>query len=236
MFIVTPSTVWNPAALETRSLPKRIFGRVSLIPRRGATAGLWARLIFESQVLRFFAALAPFVVAMLIWPELALPIAQAPLFMLMVVGFVELKVLRISKEKRPAILPEDEAARILDLFRFRALATLRKIAAAQGLSTGEITLVVEQSELANVAPLTLVSLQREDPEPEVLDPGTEERRIIAETLFAEGLTERALHRANLRADEFLRMVSFDARGVSAHARLAAALRKPRAPAAEAGAA
>lgn len=225
MFIVTPSTVRNPAALETRSLPKRFFGRVCVIPRRGASIGLWLRLIFESQVLRFFGALAPFVLAMLIWPKLALPIAQAPLFMLLAIGFVELRVLRVAKDKREALLGQAEVERILDLFRFRAQALLRRLAARRGLVEGDLWLVVEQSELAKVAPLTLVSVQSETPEPHVLDLNPEERAEIAEGLFDDDLTEHMLHLVNLRENEFLRSTVFDARGVSAHARLAAALQK-----------
>ena len=79
MFIVSPSTLWNSRALETRGVPKRIIGRISLFPRQGATGRLVLRLLFEVQVLRFFAALMPFVVAMFVWPHLALPISQAPI-------------------------------------------------------------------------------------------------------------------------------------------------------------
>ena len=32
MFMVTPQTVFNPSALQTRAVPRRIFARVSLWP------------------------------------------------------------------------------------------------------------------------------------------------------------------------------------------------------------
>ncbi len=221
MFIVSPSTVWNPAALETRGIPKRMLGRIAILPRRGAGAANWARILFEGQVLRFSAALAPFIVAMLVWPRLALPIAQAPVVMVFVVGFFEMKVLRVAGERREALTTEAEAARTLDLLRFRATAVLTRIAARHPDRAGLLHLVVEQSELARVTPLTLVSVQTDTPGPALLDLDPADRAIIEEGLFVEGLTERALHLANMRGNAFVRDVAFDTRGVSAHARLSA---------------
>ncbi|MEL6793991.1 MAG: hypothetical protein AAFP78_11080, partial [Pseudomonadota bacterium] len=57
-----------------------------------------------------------------------------------------------------------------------------------------------------------------------LDEG--ERALIRETLFDDDFTERQLHLANTREGKFMRSVAFDARGVTAHARLAAILDKP----------
>jgi hypothetical protein len=138
-----------------------------------------------------------------------------------VIAVIELKVLRLSKGARERLMSADEAARRLDTFAFRAKAALRRIAARRDLSEGEIMLVLEQSELARVSPLTLVSVQSGTPEPHVLALDAEERRILQETLFDADLTERMLHAANLREDKVIREVRIETRGVSAHARLAA---------------
>jgi hypothetical protein len=118
---------------------------------------------------------------------------------------------------------EDEAARRIDAFTFRARAALRRIAARKGIAEGEIMLVAEQSELARVPPLTLVSVQSAVPEPHVMDLDPEDRAILQEGLFDEELTERMLHEANMREGQPIREVRIEARSVSAHARLAAAL-------------
>lgn len=220
MLIVAPNTVLNPAALETRRVPKKLFRRVAILPRRAGPAA-WARILFDAQLLRYLGALAPFVAAMLIWPRLAFPIAQAPILMVLLVGVVEMKVLRLSASARKDVIDEDDAARALDTLRFRATRILSRIAARRGLSEGKLHLVVEQSELARVVPLTLVSVQRAGPGAEVLALDTSEQEMLRAELFAEGLDERTLHRANLREDVFLRDVGFAAEGVSAHARLAA---------------
>lgn len=220
MFIVSPATVWNPAALETRQLPRRIVGRVVVLPRRGLPPGLLWRLIFETQVLRFLAVLAPFVVAMFIWPQSAIAIAQAPLFMIVAIMFVETNVLRIPKERRAALIARDEADRGLDLLQVRARALLTRIAARRQLAQGTLHLVVEQSDMAYITPLTYVSVQSEDG-PEVLSLDPEEEALIRQGLFGDGLSERLLLRINLSENEFLRDIALDLRSVSAHARLAA---------------
>ena len=221
MFVVSPTTIWNAAALETRSAPKTLIGRMTVLPRAGGSARLWLRILFESQILRFSVALSPFVVAIFVWPDLALPIAQAPVAMLIVVGIVEMRVLRVRNESRAGIVPADDAARALDALRFRGERALAKIAARRGLRTGELMLVVEQSDLARVAPLTFVSVQVGGAAPEVLALDQEERAILHAALFGEGFTERALHLANLRENRFLRTVTLEARAVSAHARMVA---------------
>ena len=45
--------------------------------------------------------------------------------------------------------------------------------------------------------------------------------------FDEEFTDRQLHTANLREDLYLRSATFDARGVSGHARLDAILSAPK---------
>jgi hypothetical protein len=143
--------------------------------------------------------------------------------MLVVIALIELKVLRLSKRGRERLISEAEAERRLDAFTFRARAALRKIAARRNLQEGEIALVLEQSELARVTPLTLVSVQTAVPEPHVLDLDAGDRAILHEALFDEDLTERMLHAANLREDRMIREVKIETRSVSAHARLAAYL-------------
>jgi hypothetical protein len=222
MFIVTPETVWNAAALETRQLPRRFIGRVTLWPRRGGSWGLFARTVFEVEVLRYTSSLLPFIAAALIWQDKAVVIAQAPLLMFMVVYLVETRVLRPSAERRKGLVDRDEADRALDTLRVRARSILTRIAAGRSMADGTLWLVVEQSELARVAPLTYVSVQSEmGPEVLRLSPG--EERMIRETLFRPPLDERLLHRVNMMEDEFLREIRLDARTVSAHARMEALL-------------
>ncbi|MEL6793211.1 MAG: hypothetical protein AAFP78_07140, partial [Pseudomonadota bacterium] len=78
LFILAPETVWNPGPLRIRSVPRKLIDRIAIMPRREAGAKTLLRMAFDNQILRFSAALSPFLIAMLIWPEFALPIAQAP--------------------------------------------------------------------------------------------------------------------------------------------------------------
>lgn len=222
MLVVTEDTIANRGVLETRSLPKRFFGRVTLFPRK-APLGLRLRLLLEIQVLRYFGALAPFVLIPLIWRNTALPISQAPLVMLIAIAAVELRVLRLSKRARARAVPQDEAARRLDMLAFRARACLRRIAARQGIAAGELRLVIEQSELARVPALTLVSVQTETPEPRLLSLSDADVAILQDGLFDEVFTEAHLLAVNHREDRYLRDIAQEARAVSAHARLAAFL-------------
>ncbi|MBF9047623.1 hypothetical protein LSUCC0031_10910 [Rhodobacterales bacterium LSUCC0031] len=223
MLIVTEATIANAGVLETRSLPKKFLGRVQLVPR-AAGLGLWLRLIVEMQLVRYLAALLPFVVIPFLSRDLALPVTQAPLAMLIVIAFVEMKVLRLSKAARAQAVDADEAARRLDRLHFRARAALRKIAARQGIAEGELRLVIEQSELARIAPLTLVSVQCATPKPGLLALDAADRADLS-GLFDADLSERALLAVNHRADVYIRDIAQEARAVSAHARLAAALEK-----------
>ncbi|WP_434620567.1 hypothetical protein [Tabrizicola sp. M-4] len=219
MFILTPDTIWNPHVLEMRQVPRRVFGRVMIFPRRGAGLGLWLRLIFEIEVLRYLGALLPFLLGAVIYPQYALAISQAPLPMLIVIYFVEAKLLRLNRTRAKALASPAEVERGMDLLRVRSVAILSKIAAGRGLVDGRLHLVVEQSEIWRMPPLTLVSVQSEAG-PEVMRLTAEERSLVA-GLFDEAFGERDLLRANLAAGECLRDVAFDLRGVSAHARLAA---------------
>lgn len=229
MFIVCPSTLYNAHALETRGVPKRMIGRISLIPRKGATGRILARLIFEVQVLRYMAALTPFVVAMFVWPDLALPISQAPIPMLFLIYFVETRVFNMSADKREALMTEAEQDRTLDAFSFNAKRLLTRIAARQNLTEGMLHLVVEQSELARVPVLTLVSVQRAGSAPRVLDLDDAERAMIKKDLFDGHVSEAQLHGVALKSRQNLRSIAIDAADVSAHARMAARMDRASGP-------
>jgi hypothetical protein len=226
LFVLSPETVRNPRALKTGSVPRKHIRRVAIRPRIEASWRFRLRVIAENEPLRFSIALLPFVIAMFIWRDLALPISQGPLAMVIVIGFFELRVLRLPAHKRARVTSEAAAARTLDTLGFRAREILTQIAAGRGWQEGELLLVVEQSELAFFAPLTLVSVQTAHGGNRVLDLTAEERALIRERLFDESFTEKDLHKANLRENVFLRSVGFDARGVSGHARLAAILAQP----------
>ncbi len=220
MFLVSPATVLNSAALDMRQVPRQFLGRSLLWPLRGAGPGLRLRMIFEAELLRYLGALLPFVFGALIWRDSALAIAQAPLIMLLVVYAVEMRLLRLTPAARKALVDPADAERGLDLLRARALSILTRIAARRDPAAGPLHLVVETSDLARVPPLTLVSVQSEDG-PHVLRLDPTEEAMIRETLFQPPLDERRLHRINLAQDQGLRDISLDPRSVSAHARLAA---------------
>ena len=125
---------------------------------------------------------------------------------------------------RQALLVPGEADRGQDLLRARAVSVLTRIAAGRALTQGVLHLVIEQSDLIRIAPLTLVSVQSEDG-PQVLCLDRAEAALLRETLFQPPLTEQALHRITLASDEQIHDIAFDPRAVSAHARLAALMAK-----------
>ncbi len=200
-------------------LPRKFLGRVTLWPRRGAL-GLWLRVIFEMEFLRYLIALSPFVFAMLIWRDYALAIAQAPIPMLILIYLVEARLLRAGPSRRSRLVSPDDADRGLDLLRARARTILTRIAAGRGLVSGRLHLVIEQSDLLRVPPLSLVSVQTEDG-PALLPLTPPERALIAKTLFAPPLTERALQHIGLARKIEVHDLTLEAAQVSAHARLAA---------------
>jgi hypothetical protein len=221
MFLVSPSTIRNPGALRTRSLPRRIGGRIFPWPRR-APPGLWLRLLLEVQALRYALPLLPLLAIGFLWTETALPLSQAPLLMFVLILAVEMRVLRLGPRARARLIDPAEAERGLDLLRIRSRAILTRIAAARGLNSGGLHLVVEQSDLARLPPLTWVSVQSEDG-PAVLPLSPQDQALIRAELFAAPLSERLLQRINQAENIFLRDLSIDAKGVSAHARLEALL-------------
>ena len=219
MFILSPDTVANRTALRINWVPRRFLGRTAVWPRGGGFR-LWARLIFEMEFLRYLIALSPFVIAMLIWRDYALAIAQAPIPMLILIFLVEARLLRASPARRATLVSEDMADRGLDLLRTRARRILTRIAAGRELQSGRLHLVIEQSDLLRVPVLTLVSVQSDDG-PELLALDADERAMIAETLFEAPLTERALQRIGLKRKIEVHDLTFEPAQTSGHARLAA---------------
>jgi hypothetical protein len=222
MLILTHSTLRNPAVLAVRQLPRKFFGRVAVWPRARMGVAGFARLIIEFQAVRYALSLSPLIAIGLSWEAMALPMAQAPILMIAIIWWVEMRFLRVPKSRRSRLIEGAQADRGLDLLRVQARAALTKIAALRGMRQGQLHLVIEQSDLWHLPPLTYVSVQSEDG-PEVLRLSAAEQEIIAQTLFQPPLTERQLQRINQSQGIFLRDITFDARGVSAHARLAAAL-------------
>jgi hypothetical protein len=224
MHVVTRSTVAGPGRLTVRTVPRVFLGRAGLPWPRGGTGGrIFWRMLFEFPFLRYAAVLAPFPAAALVWPELALPISGAPLVMFLVVLWIESNVLAVPDARaRRALIAADEAARGLDLLAVRGRAILTRIAAGRDLRQGGLVLVVEQSGMARVPPLTLVSVQSETP-PAILDLTADEITTVR-GLFDAALDERLLLRINLSENRTLRTVRIEAAGVSAHARLAALAR------------
>ena len=225
MIIVSPSTIWNASALETRTIPKRVLGRITILPHTGLGTGTFLRLIFEVQVLRYVLPLVPFVIAMFVWPDLALPIAQAPILMMMVVAFCEMRLLAVGRDDREKLIADSDMVSTLDALRFNATRVLTRLAARRGLTGGELVLVIEQSQLARIAPLTLVSIQQHEPAPMVLALDAQEQQMIREGLFDDQLTERKLHLISLRENQNLRSISLNTATISAHARMAALLER-----------
>lgn len=223
LFVLSPDTVWNPGILEFPTAPRKILERGMILPRRDVSGGFILRAIFESQVMRLTLTLLPFGIAAILWPAAALPISQAPIVMLLAIGIVELRVLRIPREKRKEMTSEVEAARALDTLQFRGRRILAQLAVRKGIETGAIYLVVEQSDMVRVPPMTIVSLQLDQGKSRLVPLTAEERAIIRDGLFDADFTEENLFLANQREGVSFRSVSFEARAVSAHARLAAFL-------------
>ena len=220
MFIITPQTVSRPAALGFSQLPRRFLGHVFVWPRGEGGIRLKLRLIFEVEALRYIAALSPFVVAALIWQNSALAIAQAPVPMVLVVYLVEMRLLRPSAKARASLMEPADRDRALDLLAARGRQILTRIAAGRRMTQGVLHLVIEQSELARVAPLTLVSVQWSEG-PEALDLTSDERALIRDTLFASPLTEVAMQKLSLARNETVHSVELELRSIPAHARMAA---------------
>ena len=99
---------------------------------------------------------------------------------------------------------------------------LTRIAAGRPDIGERLHLVVEQSPLRRITPLTMISVQVEGADRAyVLDLTAEERAMLADGLFDEVLPETLLLRINLTENEFLRSSALDPATISAHARLLA---------------
>ena len=231
LLIVTPSTVKRSSALSPRKAPARFLNRGGMraVPRGGPTRRIWWRMVLDLAFPRYMLALVPFPVAMLLRPDLALAISQAPLLMFGLVYMVEAYVLSIpTPDKRRALIDEDDAARGLERLRLSGETLLGRIVAGRGMEREVLHLVAEQSPLARVAPLTFLSVQvepqAEGARPTLLDLTAEERALLADGLIGEGIDEQLLQRINLADNTFLRDIRLEARAISAHARLMALAR------------
>lgn len=225
MFILTPKTIRNRAALDVRQIPRRFLGRIFVWPRQGGWR-LKARVIFEIELLRYLVALAPFAIMALVWRSSALAIAQAPALMVLVIYAVEMRYLRLTPAARARLLSDAERDRFNDLLAARGRTILTRIGAARRLKTGQLHLVIEQSELARVSPLTIVSVQAEgtlpeDGGPEILDLSDTEMSLIRKTLFAPPLTEASMQNLTLSGKDTVSVTSLEMRAIPAHDRMAA---------------
>lgn len=219
MFIITPRTTSSKAALEFRQIPRKVIGRSFVWPRVGGWR-LKARVIFEVELLRYLVALAPFAGMALVWRDSALAIAQAPALMVLVIYGVEMRFLRLSPAARAALLEPAARDRLADVLATRGRMILTRIGAGRRLGTGGLHLVIEQSELARVAPLTFVSVQSDDG-PEILDLSDAEMDLIHDALFSPPLTEAAMQTLSLARKETVSVVRLDLRSIPPHDRMMA---------------
>lgn len=212
----------NTSVLSRGRVPRWFVGRgLGIVPRGGVLVRATPRLMLENSLIRFTVALAPFPAAALAFPDWALTISQLPLVMFLLVLFLDQSIFSIaSPEKRRALIDPAEAERGLDLLTQRARAILTRIAAGRDLREGELMLAVEQSPMARVPPLTLLSVQVPGDPGTVLELDAQEAAAL-EGLFDADLTERKLQTINLSLNEFRREFLLEARSVSAHARMAA---------------
>lgn len=220
MFIICKDTIRNRSALELREIPRIFLGRAFVWPRAEGDWRLKLRLIFEIEGLRYFVELAPFALLALVSRDTAIGVAQAPALMVLMVFAIEMRLLRPTAKARARMMDHATRDRLADLLAVRGRAILTRIAAGRRMADGTLHLVIEQSELARVAPLTFVSVQWSQG-PVVVDLTAAERALIREALFAEPLTEGALHRLALSRNQSLHSVALEARTIPAHARMAA---------------
>lgn len=232
LIVQSPSTLSERTLGRLRRVPQKILARgFGALPRGSFGRALFWRMMLEYSFLRYCLPLTPFPIMILIWPELALPIGQAPLAMFAAVFLVESRLLSVdSPERRRKLIDPAEAERGADLLRANATDILTRIAAGRGLKEGVLHLVVEQTLLNRLPPLTLVTLQYEGAGPEMLELTPPERALIAERLFANGLSERWLHKVTLARNNEMHDIALDTRAISAHARLEAMAAARAAPA------
>lgn len=226
IFVVTPDTVVGRRTLETSYVPRKLLSLGAMVYPRGRWfSKLFWRIVFEKSLTRYVIALLPFPLMMLARPDWALALSQAPLAMFGFVLIVETYVLTVSdRDKRRALATEVEIARVADLLQLRARQVLARVAAARGMTRGELHLMIEQSGLVRVPQLTFASVQIGGESPGFLRLSTEEQAELRDTLFDADLTEEGLQRASLAQNKLDWSLSFDPSAVSAHERLAAMAR------------
>ena len=218
--VLTPDRLLNPAVTQMTRVPMPVLDRGRLVLPRPAFGRAFLRCLLEHALVRYTLALSPFPLAMLLWPRFALPIAQAPLLMIVVVWLVETHVLSRPKEARQRLVDPDRRALGADRLRARGRAILAEIAAGRGMADGQLTLVVETSEMARIPPLTLVSVQV--PGARRMEPLTgAEAALIEARLFDGPPDERHWHRIAGAEGTHLLSVTLEARAVSARQRLRA---------------
>ncbi len=222
LLILAPSNVAFPGNLSIQTVPRRFLTLGRRVYPRRVLGGLFWRTVFEAPVARYMVALSIFPIALLFRPEWALPISLAPVPMAMFVMVFESYVLSVpSRAARRALIDPVEADRGLDLLHVRANEVLTRIAAGRKLTEGTLHLVIEQSELLRIPPLTYVSVQQDGPEPAFLDLDDDEQTQIRSTLFDGDLDERKLRLISVAQNTPIRTFALEAGSVSAHARLAA---------------
>ncbi|MEM1298571.1 MAG: hypothetical protein AAGH68_04760 [Pseudomonadota bacterium] len=222
ILFLTRSNLMTPGALDVEKVPKRFLSLGRRLYPRSMRSKLFWRTLFEMPAARYTIALAPFPVVLFFKPEWALPISLAPVPMAMFVMMLEAHLLSVtSPTARRALVSADVADRGLDTLKARAVAALTQLVAARETEGGTYHLVIEQSALLRITPLTHVSLQQEGPRPRIANLTEEEQAMLAETLFDEAFDEHELRQINVAQDKMIRSFDLDARGVSAHARLAA---------------
>ena len=224
IFVLAPSTIFNRWTLKARRLPRLMLAEAQRpLPRRLMLSSAFWRMAAESPVLRNAAVVAPIPAAVLMAPDLvtaSLGLSPALMFLML---FAEGSLVPVRARDDEA----ERAERVLDLLRTRGRAVLTRIAASRGIAKGKLTLVVEQSSLARLPPITLVSVHSDNA---VIDLSRDEQRMLREGLFAEGLKESMLLRVNLVQKTPVREVSLEAGTISAHARLAGMARREQQPA------
>ncbi|MEM8824722.1 MAG: hypothetical protein AAGF30_14030, partial [Pseudomonadota bacterium] len=182
MLIVTHDTIRNPSILEVRQLPRKFIERATVWPKGRIGAGQFLRIVAEFRPVRYGMWLLPLAIIAFVWREAALPLSQAPIPMVILIWWIEVRVLGYSDAKRAELIDPDDAARGLDLLKVQGRDVLTQIAAGRGLRAGELRLVIEQSPLARIAPLTYVSVQSEEG-PEVVSLTSDEVAIIRDGMF-----------------------------------------------------
>lgn len=215
MFVVSPATILNPTKSKRRTDADRLIGsRPLIVPRTSSLSWVILRLAFEWSLLRHIFILSPIPVSFLLFPSLIQQaMALPPLFMLIVMH-AEGNLPTI----RSRVSPDTTIDRGMDVLAQRGRKLLTRLAAMRGLAGGRLTLVIEQSEMVNLPPLTFVSV-RSTGSAGMLDLTHSEIAILREGLFDAAFDERQLHRINQTQRCSIRKVTLDASSISAHARL-----------------